>query len=127
MVILQSRIFLLQFVKVGFQGSNNLSSSTLANGNRLFVLAARLQLLCLLFLFFCCLFQLLNLLCEFFDDSSREVRSFCQFLFHLLMYFQIPLEIGNLILQFLVLEQQFLGLLRLVLELARQLMILQHC
>ena len=54
------------------------------------------------------------------------MRSLGQLLFDLLVNLEVLLHMPDLLLHLLVLEDQFLGLLRLELKLASQLMILEH-
>lgn len=68
--------------------------------------------------------QLLDLFLVLFDDFLTEVRPLGQLLLDFLVVGQVPLQVGDPLLHDMVLVHQVLSLLRLVLELASQLHVL---
>ena len=112
-LVLQLRVLLLKFFKVGFHGGDNFMASsiilltTIDSFWRPLWLRYGSSLAILL--------KLLHPLWELLDDPAREVWTLSQLLLHLLMNLKVTLKVCHLILELLILKQQLLGLLRLIL------------
>lgn len=72
------------------------------------------------------LFQLFDLLFQLLDDFLAEMRALGEFLLNLTMDGDVAIERLDLLLHFVVSEEQLLRLLALVLQLRRQLVVLQY-
>lgn len=72
------------------------------------------------------IFHVFKLLLEFLDDFLAKMRTLGQLLFDFFMNCDVSVQSFNFLLHLIVSKQKLLGLLALILQLRRQLMILKN-